>query len=134
VVALATAGDPRPVLDRRKLEGLAVLDQGDGFIDELVDTFVSEAAELVDGIEQAVAQEDVAAMRDHAHALRSSAAHVGATALFDVLLGWRGLDDAALLARGPAEVQRLRLELERATTGLMAWHAEQALDRRSTQH
>jgi len=134
VVALASAGDPRPVLDRRKLEGLAVLDQGDGFIDELLDTFVSEAAELVDGIEQAVAQEDVAAMRDHAHALRSSAAHVGAVALFDVLLGWRGLDDAALLARGPAEVQRLRLELERATTGLTAWHAQQALDRRSTQH
>ncbi|WP_027134531.1 hybrid sensor histidine kinase/response regulator [Geminicoccus roseus] len=125
-LALAPASEGRPALDRRKLDGLAALDHGDGFVEELIDTFVAEAGELIHAIERAVAEGDAAAMRDHAHALRSSAAHVGASALFDVLLGWRGLDDARLLARGPAEVQRLQLELERAATGLLAWQTEHA--------
>jgi two-component system sensor histidine kinase RpfC len=134
VLVLAPSGGARPILDRRKLEGLAVLDQGDGFIEELVDTFIAESTELVAAIDAAVAAGDAAAMRDHAHALRSSAAHVGATALFDVLLGWRGLDDAALLERGPAEVQRLQLELERACTGLVAWRAERSPVAGPTRH
>lgn len=124
VLSLASAGARRPVLDRRKLEGLVLLDQGDGFIEELVDTFVAEAGDLVAAIEQAALGGDIIAMRDHAHALRSSAAHVGATQLFDVLLGWRSQDDATLLRRGPAEVQHLRLELERASAAFMAWRAD----------
>ena len=123
------AGDGPPALDRRKLDGLAILDHGDGFVDELIDTFIMEAKETVAAIEVAARQGNSTEIHDLAHALRSSAAHVGATGLFDVLLSWRGLDDAALLARGPAEVQRLRLEFDRAAAGLNAWREEQGFSR-----
>ncbi|HEX2525240.1 MAG TPA: ATP-binding protein [Geminicoccus sp.] len=131
VLTLAASAEPRPVLDRRKLDGLAKLDQGDGFIEEVIDTFLVEAGELVEAMAQAVEKRDLAALHDHAHALRSSAAHLGATALFDVLLGWRGLDDGSLQVRGPAEVQRLRLELDRVAAGLSAWRVERERSRRS---
>ena len=129
VVTLQSSGDGPPVLDRRKLDGLAMLDQGDGFVDEVIETFILEARETVAAIEAAVRQANHKAIHDHAHALRSSAAHVGATGLFDVLLSWRGLDESALISRGPAEVQRLRLELDRAASSLINWRDEQGLSR-----
>ena len=42
---------------------------------------------------------DARTFRDQAHALRSSAAHVGALGLFDLCLSWRELDDHALMMR-----------------------------------
>ena len=59
-------------------------------------------------------------MRDEAHALRSSAGYVGASALFSLCLAWRGLDDDALILRGRAEIARLRHEFDRLATALTA--------------
>ena len=126
LVALPQTQDGRPVIEHRKLEGLALLDQGDGFLEEVLETFMADAVVLVGEIDQAVQAGDAALIRDRAHALRSSAAHVGASALFDVLLGWRGLDDTTLLRQGPAEAQRLRLEMERANEALRQWQRDRA--------
>ena len=57
-------------------------------------------------------------MRDAAHALRSSAAHIGAVGLLELCLSWRDLDDSLLRERAAAEVAALRRELARLRAAL----------------
>lgn len=103
----------RPVLDAAKLRNLELLDSGDGFVDGLIEDFLGDAEQIAGLIEAAVAAGRMRELRDQAHALRSSAAYLGATALFELCLGWRDLGDDALAARGRGEVIRLRRELDR---------------------
>jgi two-component system sensor histidine kinase RpfC len=51
---------------------------------------------------------------------RSSAAHIGASALFELCLAWRGIGPAELAARGAEHVARLRFEFERLRRALGA--------------
>ena len=108
----------RPALDRTKLRGLEALDAGDGFLDGLIEEFLADAEQIAGGIEAAAAAGRIKAFRDEAHALRSSAAYLGATALFELCLGWRDMGDEALAARGKAEMVRLRRELDRLRQAL----------------
>ncbi|MDX1540693.1 MAG: ATP-binding protein, partial [Geminicoccaceae bacterium] len=79
-----------PAIDRAHLERLRQLDQGDGFFVEVMTEFVSDAEQLVGQLKAAAAAQVEAALRDLAHAHRSSAAHNGDRALFELCLGWRG--------------------------------------------
>lgn len=108
----------RPVLDPSRLVSLAELDHGDGFLDSLIDDFVADLDVMLADVARAVASSNARALRDHAHALRSSAAHIGALALFDVCLGWRDLDDHALIMRAPVEAARLDSEADRVKVAL----------------
>ena len=87
------------MLDTSRLASLAELDRGDGFLDGLIDDFLVDLEAILGQLETAAQRGDARAFRDQAHALRSSAAHLGALALFDVCLGWRELDDHALMMR-----------------------------------
>ncbi len=113
-----TADDGRPVLDTSRLASLAELDRGDGFLDGLIDDFLVDLEAILGELESAAGRGDARVFRDQAHALRSSAAHLGALALFDVCLGWRELDDHALMMRSTAELTRLRRESRRAALAL----------------
>ena len=108
----------RPALDPAKLRSLEALDSGDGFLDGLIGDFLGDAEQIASRIEAAVAAGRVRELRDEAHALRSSAAYLGATALFELCLGWRDLDDDSLAARGKGEMVRLRRELDRLRAAL----------------
>lgn len=118
--------DAAPVLDPGRLRALAQLDDGQGFLAELVEDFLADARETIGRLEQALAAGNTRAFRDQAHALRSSAAHVGGKALFDLCLSWRELDDAALLMRGRAELARLEQEFTKLETALRAHLAAHA--------
>jgi two-component system sensor histidine kinase RpfC len=109
----------RPVVDRAKLMALAALDTGDGFLASLIDDFLGDAATLVQEIEAAAKAGRMRELRDRAHALRSSAAHLGGTALFELCLSWRDLGDEALSARSRTELARLRRELDRLRAALL---------------
>jgi len=111
------------VLDERKLAALAELDRGDGFLAGLVEEFLSDAGALLGELEKAAEAGDSRAFRDIAHALRSSAAHIGAQALFEHCLSWRKLDDHALIMRGRQEVAEARQELERVREALRRYRA-----------
>jgi two-component system sensor histidine kinase RpfC len=124
-----TAGErEEPAIDRAKLASLAELDRGDGFLAGLIEDFAADARALLGELERAAAAGDPRTFRDHAHALRSSAAHIGAVALFQLCLGWRGLDDHALLLRAPADLVWLGRELDRAVDGLRAFRRERLSD------
>ncbi|MEK0082209.1 ATP-binding protein [Benzoatithermus flavus] len=119
-----TASEPAsgaaPALDPAKIASLVQLDRGDGFFAGLVDDFLAEAAGILAELEQAAERGDARTFRDQAHALRSSAAHVGAMAVFALCLGWRELDDHALMMRAGAELAALRHEFVRAREALLA--------------
>jgi two-component system, sensor histidine kinase RpfC len=111
--------DPPPALDRSCLERLQQLDQDDDFLRQIVNDFLADAGQLVTELEDAAASGDAAIFRDRAHALRSSAAHVGAVALFDLCLGWRGIGADELAGQGARHAARLRSEFARLETALL---------------
>ena len=117
------AGSGEGVLDERRLEALRRLDEGGGFLAELIEDFLADGRETIERLEAAVAAGDARAFRDQAHALRSSAAHMGGRAIFELCLSWRGIDDAALVMRGRAELARLREEFDRLEAALRAFLA-----------
>lgn len=100
------------VVDPRKLDMLRELDSGDGFLQEVLSSFIDDARQTIERIGAAARDARPGAIRDEAHALRSSAAHVGAVALARTTLRWRGLDDAALLRACRADLERLDRDLE----------------------
>ncbi len=108
-----------PVLDATYLDRLRQLDDHDDFLGGLIRDFISDAEQLVDELEAAALKRDPAAFRDRAHGLRSSAAHLGATALFELCLEWRGIGADELAAEGSAYALRLRSEFERLREALL---------------
>ena len=80
---------------------------------------------MVEELEAAALHRDAAAFRDRAHALRSSAAHLGATALFELCLEWRGIGADELAAEGGTYAMRLRSEFERLREALLLALAQQ---------
>ncbi len=109
-----------PVLDRALLDRLRQLDDDEDFLAGLIHDFIADAAQLIAELEAGAVAADVTTFRDRAHALRSSAAHIGATALFELCLGWRGIGPAELAERGADYVARLRSEFERLRRSLLA--------------
>ncbi len=110
----------RAAIDHSRLELLRQLDQGDGFLAEIIDGFVEDGRALVAEIEAAAGAGDLARFRDAAHALRSAATHLGATALFERCLAVKGLDAEALQARAPEIGHDLHAAFERAADELVA--------------
>ena len=122
-----TGAEERPVLDATHLDRLRQLDEHDDFLGGLVRDFIADAEQLVDELEAAALDCNAAGFRDRAHALRSSAAHLGATALFELCLQWRGVGSDDLAAQGADYVMRLRSEFERLREALiMALSQERA--------
>ena len=117
----ASAGEP---LDRRRLEALRALDDGAGFLAELIEEFLADGRETIERLRAAIEAGDARAFRDQAHALRSSAAHVGGRSVFELCLSWRTIDDAALVMRGRTELGRLREEFDRLEVALRGYLAE----------
>ena len=125
--AQASRTDPeaRPVLDLGHLDRLRQLDDHDDFLGGLIRDFIADAEQLVEELEAAALHCDAAAFRDRAHALRSSAAHLGATALFELCLEWRGIGTDELAAEGGTYAMRLRAEFERLREALLLALAQQ---------
>ena len=109
-----------PVLDRAMLDRLRQLDDEEDFLARLIEDFIIDAEQLIVELEAGAVAADAITFRDRAHALRSSAAHIGATALFELCLGWRGIGPAELAARGPDYAAQLRSEFERLRRALLA--------------
>ena len=109
---------PRQVLDLTHIERLRDLEQDDNFFNEVVADFLEDADTLIDELERSALMADSLTFRDRAHALRSSAAHMGATGIRDLCLAWRDFGPNELAARGAREVQLLRSEYERLRSAL----------------
>jgi two-component system sensor histidine kinase RpfC len=110
------AGADGPI-DERALRDLKALG-GDEFVDEIATQFVADAASVLKSLSAAVAEQDVHGFRDHAHALRSCAANVGAQAVYKLCLDLRAIDAQELAVQGEIHVRHLEEEFERAREAL----------------
>jgi len=108
------------VLDDKKVQNLLALDNGDGFFAGVVDEYIEEASALVAEMRELAEAGRAEELRDRAHALKSSSAHMGVMAIFDRCVGWRDLDDHALVMRSRSEVDNLIQDLARARDALKA--------------
>ena len=111
---------PRPgpsPLDLRTLEALKTLG-GDDFVEGLARQFIADGTALLQELARAVQAGDAAAFREHAHALRSGAANVGARALYQMCLNWRRIEPAVLSSKGEICLAELEQELARVQEAL----------------
>jgi two-component system sensor histidine kinase RpfC len=99
------------VLDQRKLDDLLGLG-GPAFLNELADVFLAETREMLGHIDESVRLGDATAFCEHLHALRSGAANIGASRLFQLCLDWREVSRAHLEEAGFEMAERIRDEFE----------------------
>jgi len=112
----ADAAEP-VVLAAKTLEDLERLG-GVAFREEVTEAFVCDADAILDDLDAAVADNDAEAFRDLVHALRSSAANIGAVGVYELSLALRGVDDAELAASGVEHVAALREAFARVRAAL----------------
>lgn len=105
-------GAGRPAIDPRKLEDLLALG-GPEFVSDIASAFLADGMDLLEELRSAAAQGDTRRFRDKLHALRSSAANVGARAIDEMCFDWRQISSAELLAHGEEYVRRVEIEFER---------------------
>ncbi|PWC30670.1 ATP-binding protein [Teichococcus aestuarii] len=107
-----------PALDTETLENLRKLG-GEEFVDGLARDFLSDAAELIESISAAAIAGDAPRFHAEAHALRSSAANIGAAALCRLCEEWRKMGREALMREGAELALRARAELDRTRRALL---------------
>jgi two-component system sensor histidine kinase RpfC len=106
-----------PAIDQATLDSLERLGGAD-FVDELASQFMDDAATTLAELASVVEAADVQAFREHAHALRSAAANIGALGMYEMCLDWRDIEPAALAANGKQIIVSLTNEFERVSATL----------------
>jgi two-component system, sensor histidine kinase RpfC len=109
------AGRPQevPAMDLQVLKDLEQLG-GRQFVEEIASQFIADANWIFPDLAAAIRQADVQASRDLLHALRSCAANVGASAIFELCLAWREIDRQELVGRGETCLSLLQASFEDA--------------------
>ena len=125
------AADSRqPVIEMRALENLEALDDGGGFLTGVIADFIADTEEILLDMTKTVEATDVRAFRDCAHAMRSSAANVGAARLVRHCLDLSGIGRQEIERNGAEHVRRLDEEFALFRTAVMQYLAERKETRR----
>jgi two-component system sensor histidine kinase RpfC len=101
----------RNTLDQRVLRDLELLGGAD-FVAEVLAQFLEDAVVILADLAAARQSGDIIAFREQAHALRSSAANVGARGIFEMCLTWRDISTADLEDQGAEIMTRLEVEFD----------------------
>ena len=107
-----------PVIDRHAVRSLMELGNGSGFLRELVREFTYDADTVLLAVDRAVHQRSLTDFWDHVHALRSSAANVGARQIAIHCTEATNNGRASFLTRGTEYATVLRQEYVRYTRAM----------------
>ncbi len=115
----AEAGISEETFDPRMLRELEELSGDIRFVDEIVQVFGQDGARLLDSMDRAFQDDQFQKLRESAHALKGSAANLGATRLFDLSTRINELKmseyaelSESLLSRAREEFDRVKVELD----------------------
>jgi two-component system, sensor histidine kinase RpfC len=108
-------------VDMSKLDYLEDIG-GREFVSSLVDQFSLDSAQLLQQLGDSAANEDLREFHQALHALRSSAANVGAVRVFETCLSLRSVTGQMLSVEGATYVREVENEVQRALSRL-AEHA-----------
>jgi two-component system sensor histidine kinase RpfC len=111
-------------VDFAKLTDLESLG-GSAFVGQLIEEFLVDAEAVLRDMSAAVAENDVEAFRDRAHALRSGAANIGAGNIYKICLSWRNIGQRELASDGETHMRKLQTEFEEVRVALSRRLAEQ---------
>jgi CheY-like chemotaxis protein/HPt (histidine-containing phosphotransfer) domain-containing protein len=106
-----------PAIDLRALRDLESLG-GPEFVREIVNQFIVDGAGALRNLTRVAVDHDVEMFRDQAHALRSSAANVGARGIYETCLSWRAIAPEQLARDGAAHMRTLNRQFQEATAVL----------------
>jgi signal transduction histidine kinase/DNA-binding response OmpR family regulator len=113
----AAGEKPSTPLDRATLEQLRVT-MGEGFLDELLPTFMEDSREMVRTMRRALGEKDVDAFRRAAHSLKSNAASFGAMTLSTMARDLEALAKSGSLDGAAPRLERLTSECEQVARAL----------------
>ncbi len=112
-------------LDPAGLERLLEITGGDlEFLEELVDTFIADAATQLDALDGAAAAGDIEGLVRPAHSLKSNSENVGATALGDLARQLEADGRTGAVADATARAAELRTEFGAVHDALLARRAQ----------
>jgi HPt (histidine-containing phosphotransfer) domain-containing protein len=100
-----------PAINSDTLGDLEELGSSPAFMDKLIGVFVADNATLMAKIESALAARNAAEFRSHLHAMKGSAASMGAERLTGLCKDMGRLSDAEVKLQIPALLKSLRDEL-----------------------
>ena len=106
------------MLDFRAIEALRALGGGDAFPRELIETFRTDAEQLVQRLDNAVVTADTAGFAQAVAALRRCAGHLGGRRLCDMLPAPADVAEAELRQNGAVHVRRIAAEIDRLIAAL----------------
>jgi two-component system sensor histidine kinase RpfC len=109
--AAPAAAEAKAALDAEILANLAQLGSSPGFLEKLVSVFLADNAALMAKIEGALGARNVVEFRAHVHAMKGSAASMGAVRLTRLCAGFGQLSEAEVKLQSPALLRSLREEL-----------------------
>ncbi|MBD0270492.1 MAG: Hpt domain-containing protein, partial [Acetobacteraceae bacterium] len=95
---------------------------GADFLAGLVQEFLRDGEQSLRALEAAAAAGDVSRFRSEAHALRSSAANIGAKGVWVACRAAEGLPAAEVRAAGPGQAVAVRSELGRVRAAWGRFH------------
>ncbi len=105
-------------VDLHAIESLRALGGDETFFTGVISDFLSDGEAIIDSLAMAVELGHIGSVREHAHALRSSAAHVGATRLHAITRDLYDLRADEVQTRGREMLERLRKEFGLVTEAL----------------
>jgi two-component system sensor histidine kinase RpfC len=112
-----------PAIDLRALGDLQCLG-GPEFVREIVNQFIVDGARALRNLARLSVDKDVEMFRDQAHALRSSAANVGARSIYETCLSWRAIAPEQLARDGAMHMRTLNRQFQDATKALEDYIAQ----------
>ncbi|HYB11568.1 MAG TPA: ATP-binding protein [Alphaproteobacteria bacterium] len=118
------SGDAQPVIDRRMLDGLRQLGSGTDFLDSLISDFIDDSEKIIAQLEVAARSRNMRDFRELVHGLRGSAANIGASQLFHLLLSMRATSQPDLERTALDSVERIKAEFSRLRTALSQYARE----------
>ncbi|MGF1608677.1 MAG: ATP-binding protein [Kiloniellales bacterium] len=95
-------GEADPVIDKQALSDLESLDPRSDFLAEVLDNFIRDTEQVIEELQASYARGSMADLRDSAHALRSSAANIGARRIHRLCSELSGLGALDSERIGPA--------------------------------
>lgn len=99
-----------PVLDPAAIENLRSLGTDQAFLNEIMRDFIADTREIIQDLRDARAQRDIKAFRNHAHALCSSAANVGAARLRSCAIRLNSISWTEFESDGEMKLEELAAE------------------------
>jgi two-component system sensor histidine kinase RpfC len=110
--------DGASAIDEQTLRDLEKLG-GQEFLSSLIQEFLTDADLLISQLRNSAIAVDSIRFRANAHALQSTAANIGAKAIFKLCFDWQKISDAELARNGLKLVELLAQEVERARQALL---------------